>query len=89
MEEFTITVGKQGPEAKLGIDVDHKDGLTLLIEQVNDGMIMDWNRSKAGREVCPGDRIKAVNGVSGDAMKLVEECRNRDTLTLTLCRGGQ
>eukprot|EP00439_Symbiodinium_sp_Y106_P044612 s1093_g5.t1 len=40
--EYEITLDKSTGK-RLGIDVDHKDGKTLLIECINEGLVKDWN----------------------------------------------
>ena len=66
--------------------MDHKDGKTLLIEKVNAGMVNSWNQEHPEQPVKPGDRIIAVNGASGDAMKVAGECKAASVLELTLRR---
>ncbi|CAE7397361.1 ndx-1 [Symbiodinium necroappetens] len=40
--EYEITLDRSTGK-RLGIDVDHKDGKTLLIECINEGLVKDWN----------------------------------------------
>lgn len=67
----------------LGIDVDWADGKTLKIKSVQAGAVEDWNlRNTVERAVRKGDRIIAVNGVSGNAKEMVKECKARKELEL-------
>ena len=43
-EEYYVSLDKTTGE-KLGIDVDHQDGQTLLIECINGGLVEAWNRT--------------------------------------------
>lgn len=72
----------------MGIDVDHKDGETLLIEVINPGLVQDWNEKGANQDkVHVGDRIIEVNGIAKDVLQLVDECKKNQVLTLKLRRG--
>ena len=85
--DYTIFLDKS-TGARLGIDVDHKDGETLLIEVINPGLVQDWNDKGANKEkVFVGDRIIEVNGISKDVLQLVDECKKNQVLTLKLRRG--
>ncbi|CAJ1426718.1 unnamed protein product [Effrenium voratum] len=85
--EYMVILDKSAG-ARLGIDVDHKDGETLLIEVVNEGLVFDWNNAPVNKEkVAVGDRIIEVNGISKDVLQLVDECKKNQVLTLKLRRG--
>lgn len=72
----------------LGLDVNHADGRTLLVKSVAaGGLVAEWNAgSLASAQIGPGDRIMAVNGCSGDASKLLAECRRPQVLRLRVQR---
>mmetsp|Transcript_69027 Transcript_69027/g.128935 ORF Transcript_69027/g.128935 Transcript_69027/m.128935 type:complete len:168 (+) Transcript_69027:81-584(+) len=84
---FTITIDKRQGQ-KLGIDVDHQDGVTLLIEHINDGLVANWNKDYPEKEVKIGDRIHAVNGQKGEVLQLVAECQKDIELVMELRRGA-
>lgn len=85
--DYTIFLDKS-TGARLGIDVDHKDGETLLIEVINPGLVQDWNEKGANQDkVHVGDRIIEVNGIAKDVLQLVDECKKNQVLTLKLRRG--
>mmetsp|Transcript_120484 Transcript_120484/g.236813 ORF Transcript_120484/g.236813 Transcript_120484/m.236813 type:complete len:141 (+) Transcript_120484:76-498(+) len=84
--EFTIKLNKTERDT-LGVDVDHKDERTLLIEKITGGLIGDWNSKNPGKQVKVGDRIVAVNGKRDDVFALVGECRRQGELTMMLRRG--
>lgn len=76
---------------KLGIDVDHRDGESLIIEGISlgtDGLVAEWNASNPELAVRVGDRIVAANGVSKDAMRMVEECKRLGPVKVKLRRPG-
>mmetsp|Transcript_54270 Transcript_54270/g.173987 ORF Transcript_54270/g.173987 Transcript_54270/m.173987 type:complete len:143 (+) Transcript_54270:84-512(+) len=84
-DEYCITLDKsQG--GRLGIDVDHQDGATLLIEYINGGLVGAWNQSNPDLCVKAGDRIVEVNSVSNDVILLVEECKQNKELRMRLRR---
>eukprot|EP00746_Dinoflagellata_sp_MGD_P167488 gnl/MRDRNA2_/MRDRNA2_98154_c0_seq1.p1 gnl/MRDRNA2_/MRDRNA2_98154_c0~~gnl/MRDRNA2_/MRDRNA2_98154_c0_seq1.p1 ORF type:complete len:628 (-),score=108.08 gnl/MRDRNA2_/MRDRNA2_98154_c0_seq1:338-2128(-) len=65
----------------LGLDVTCQ-GDALLIEDVGPGPVELWNLSHPGEVVQSGDRIREVNGVSGDASLLLSAVQASDTLEL-------
>eukprot|EP00927_Polykrikos_kofoidii_P059892 TRINITY_DN54_c1_g1_i1.p1 TRINITY_DN54_c1_g1~~TRINITY_DN54_c1_g1_i1.p1 ORF type:complete len:165 (+),score=45.17 TRINITY_DN54_c1_g1_i1:77-571(+) len=84
-EEFEIRVDKS-TGTKLGIDVDHQDGQTLLVEMVNGGLIETWNVNNPERKVCVGDRIVEVSGLRGDVLQIVDECKKNKVLVMKVRR---
>eukprot|EP00438_Fugacium_kawagutii_P020180 Skav220556 [mRNA] locus=scaffold761:271689:275846:+ [translate_table: standard] len=84
--EFDIKVTKTYGKSKLGIDVDLTDGFGLVIDQVGEGLIKDWNQNHPELAAMKGDRIVAVNGVRGDATQISEVCKNQAVLQLTVQR---
>eukprot|EP00930_Biecheleria_cincta_P025880 TRINITY_DN18352_c0_g1_i1.p1 TRINITY_DN18352_c0_g1~~TRINITY_DN18352_c0_g1_i1.p1 ORF type:complete len:179 (+),score=27.01 TRINITY_DN18352_c0_g1_i1:161-697(+) len=85
--EYAITLDKSRGDTKMGIDVDDKDGETLLIEVLTDGLIKMWNDDSANKEkVSVGDRIVEVNGRRTDSQQLVEECKKNQVLKMKLRR---
>lgn len=75
--QFTIDRSSGG---KLGIDVDHEDNRTLLVENVKEGLVQDWNLAHPELQVTVGDRIVEVNGVKEDVMRMLEECKKPQLL---------
>merc|ERR1719491_794348 len=58
--EFTIVLDKTGGD-RLGIDVDHENGHTLLIECINSGLVQQWNTENPKAAVQERDHIVQVN----------------------------
>jgi len=85
---FVVAVEKSssGPAARLGLEIAHKDGKELVVLEVSEGLIAQWNTDNPGSEVVPGDCICAVNGVKGDSAKLVEAISTSKQLELLLAR---
>mmetsp|Transcript_59994 Transcript_59994/g.105006 ORF Transcript_59994/g.105006 Transcript_59994/m.105006 type:complete len:157 (-) Transcript_59994:74-544(-) len=84
--EYTITLDKTDG-TRLGIDVDNQDGVTLLIESINGGLVEKWNKDNPNSKVRPNDRIVEVNGVRDDLMLLVDECKKNMVLKIKLLHG--
>lgn len=61
-----------------------QESSALLILEVAEGHVRDWNDANKGRGVRPGDRIVEVNGIRGKAPDLMEQIRENDELEL-LC----
>lgn len=81
--------------ADLGLNLSHHEhGQLLRIEAVRpDGAVEAWNKQCVGSDgfaskaIQPGDAIISVNDVSQDAKKMMEECREKRLLKLTIARG--
>jgi len=77
----------------LGVDVNHTDKRTLRVVQLKSfGLIPEWNRRVAERggqdHVEVGDRIVAINGIEGNASRMIQACKESKTLLLQVRRGG-
>jgi hypothetical protein len=90
---FTFTIRK-ADTADLGLNVSHVESDRVLqVEGVRaEGAVEAWNRQCANgamkdKAVQKGDRIIQVNDVSYDPVKMLEECRDRQLLRLTIVRG--
>lgn len=80
--------------ADLGLNVQSVDQV-LRVEGIRAGGAVEaWNRQCAGgptaeKVVLVGDKIISVNGVSYDPQKMLEECRDRQLLKITIVRGDR
>eukprot|EP00429_Kryptoperidinium_foliaceum_P084482 CAMPEP_0176207334 /NCGR_PEP_ID=MMETSP0121_2-20121125/12561_1 /TAXON_ID=160619 /ORGANISM="Kryptoperidinium foliaceum, Strain CCMP 1326" /LENGTH=142 /DNA_ID=CAMNT_0017546305 /DNA_START=110 /DNA_END=538 /DNA_ORIENTATION=- len=86
-ERFVHVLVDRAAGDRLGVDVDHKDGVTLEIHGVTGGLIAAWNRDNPESLVEKGDRIVEVNGASGRVERLVHECRKEQVLKLVVRKG--
>lgn len=69
---------------KLGIDISQHDGRTLLVTEVREGLVQEWNRENPLHQVMPGDRIIKVNSCQNSAQKLLNECRKNSVLRIAI-----
>lgn len=90
---FTFTIRK-ADGLDLGLNILHHElDQILRIEGVRpDGAVDAWNRqcasgTAADKMVCPGDAIVAVNDITGNPDMMLEECRNKQLLRITIARG--
>jgi len=90
---FTFTLRK-ADGADLGLNVSHHENDQVLrVEGVRpDGAVEAWNRQCAGsaaaeKAVVPGDRIISVNSIAYDPPTMLEECKEKQLLKLTIARG--
>lgn len=91
--KFTFTLRK-ADGADLGLNVSHQGEDTVLrVEGVRpEGAVDAWNRQCASsqatmmKEVRAGDIITSVNDVSGDPVKMLEQCRDKQLLKLAVER---
>eukprot|EP00747_Dinoflagellata_sp_TGD_P179693 gnl/TRDRNA2_/TRDRNA2_30909_c0_seq1.p1 gnl/TRDRNA2_/TRDRNA2_30909_c0~~gnl/TRDRNA2_/TRDRNA2_30909_c0_seq1.p1 ORF type:complete len:152 (+),score=32.01 gnl/TRDRNA2_/TRDRNA2_30909_c0_seq1:135-590(+) len=85
--EYEISLDKRSG-TRLGIDVDHQDGTTLLIESVYGGLVERWNDTNPNSKVKQGDRIIEVNGIRGEVFQLADECKKNQVLNIKIKRGA-
>merc|ERR1719408_432190 len=90
---FSFTLRK-ADGSDLGLNVSHhEDDKALRVEGVRpEGAVEAWNRQCVGstaseKAIIAGDRIISVNGVVSDPLKMLEECRDKQLLKLTVVRG--
>lgn len=69
---------------KLGIDISQHDGRTLLVTQIRQGLVQEWNRENPCHQLRPGDRIIKVNSCQNSARRLLEECRKNVVLRIAI-----
>mmetsp|Transcript_18791 Transcript_18791/g.40327 ORF Transcript_18791/g.40327 Transcript_18791/m.40327 type:complete len:142 (-) Transcript_18791:63-488(-) len=87
-DKYAIELDKTGGQP-LGIDVDHADGATLLIVEINEGgLFAEWNATHKDKQVTPGDRIVEVNQAVGQVIDLVTESKKPQKLRIVLKRGA-
>lgn len=67
--EFDVVLDCSSGE-KLGVDVVHQPG-GVMIEAINEGAVEAWNSGRQDKRVQVGDHFVEVNGVRGDAVKLI------------------
>lgn len=87
--EFNMHIQKAPFGPGLGVNISPHDGITLLIGRVKSGPVKNWNRDRgtdALDVVQRGDRIVAVNSVSGDAGMLLNTLRAESQLCITISR---
>jgi hypothetical protein len=88
-----IELVKEPDCTTLGIDVNQDDG-SLKVEHIDEnGLIGRLNASQetngTASKVCCGDSIVEVNGIQGDANRMLHECKVSQRLILTLEKQSQ
>lgn len=90
---FSFTLRK-ADGTDLGLNVSHhEDDKVLRVEGVRaEGAVEAWNRQCQGSAACekavfPGDRIISVNSIIYEPLRMLEECRDKQLLKLTIVRG--
>jgi len=90
---FTFTLRK-ADATDLGLNVSHHDDdRCLRVENVRpEGAVDAWNKQCQGgpcafKVVLPGDRIISVNTTHYDPKKMLDECKEKQLLKLTVVRG--
>ncbi|CAE7914861.1 unnamed protein product [Symbiodinium necroappetens] len=77
-QEITVAAGKGG--RPLGLHLAYADSsVGLIVKQVNEGPVKEWNKAHPSSSVGPGDRILEVNGCrSGIQDRIPELARSQD-----------
>mmetsp|Transcript_72803 Transcript_72803/g.137721 ORF Transcript_72803/g.137721 Transcript_72803/m.137721 type:complete len:465 (+) Transcript_72803:144-1538(+) len=90
---FSFTLRK-ADGTDLGLNVSHhEDDKVLRVEGVRpEGAVEAWNRQCQGSAACekaviPGDRIISVNSIIYEPLRMLEECKVKQLLKLTIVRG--
>mmetsp|Transcript_23333 Transcript_23333/g.66898 ORF Transcript_23333/g.66898 Transcript_23333/m.66898 type:complete len:435 (-) Transcript_23333:244-1548(-) len=93
IEVFSFTLRK-ADETELGLNLNVQEGGKVLnVEGIRaDGAVDAWNRqcmggACPGKAVMVGDKIIGVNTVAYDPEKMLEECKEKRLLRLTIFRG--
>mmetsp|Transcript_56352 Transcript_56352/g.119926 ORF Transcript_56352/g.119926 Transcript_56352/m.119926 type:complete len:236 (-) Transcript_56352:148-855(-) len=82
--EFPISINR-AEAPSLGMDLRYApNGTTLMITQVGDGPMQDWNRRNPERAVTRHDRIIQLNGVRGSPPQLLQASEDAETLDLVI-----
>mmetsp|Transcript_119850 Transcript_119850/g.208027 ORF Transcript_119850/g.208027 Transcript_119850/m.208027 type:complete len:225 (-) Transcript_119850:48-722(-) len=82
---YTIQLDKKASKHdSLGLEIDRTDDVVLVVVKIGAGYISDWNDRNPGKQVELGDIILKVNGLSGDAKKMVALCRSEDKLEMLI-----
>merc|ERR1711924_577060 len=87
--EFTVVVRKTPENQRLGMAVDIANGVCLVVDKVDGGIMEVWNEEKSGnkeQQVQPGDKVLWINGVSGDAVEMTQVCKKDDVLEMKILR---
>lgn len=83
--EFHITVDRSEGNS-LGIEVEHFTDHLLIVMNIGEGLVKEWNLSNPSCALEEQDYICAANEVSGDVELILDECRLSKPLRLTVRR---
>lgn len=85
-EEFPVFLTRW-QNGTLGMHLNYSpNGVSLLICEVGDGPVNDWNFLHPDRQIRAQDRIVAVEGVRGTAQQLYEKLRASEAVNLIVSR---
>merc|ERR1719330_426032 len=81
---FTVCISRADAPS-LGMDLRYApNGTTLMITQIGEGPMQDWNRAHPKEEVCRHDRIIQLNGVKGTPTMLLQASADSETLHMVI-----
>lgn len=81
---FTVVVSKN--DMRFGIDVDLSSGSTILIERIIAGAVNNYNSITPGEKITPGDHIVSVNGVTGNAQRMIDALSTSEEVRMMIQR---
>merc|ERR1712129_292223 len=82
---FVMEICKRRGILGLGLKNSSKS-TSLVVEAIFDGPAAEWNRAHPESEVRRGDRIVAVNGISGGSRELLRRLSEDSTFALLISR---
>jgi len=85
LAQFTATLDKSRSEAgvALGVDVELSDDEAFLtVVRITGGVVAAWNAMHPDKQLKLGDRIVAVNGLSGDGALMTHLVQSADLVEL-------
>lgn len=84
--EFSVVI--TDTKKKLGVELSYsKASMSLFIREVaEEGMAAEHNKKNPESAIREGDRVIAVNGITGTASQLLEAYRGENSAVLTICR---
>jgi len=86
--EFKAVINRAGSLA-LGMDLRYApNGTTLMISEVEDGPIKDWNALSTEWKIKKFDRIIELNGVRGSSQELLHAGMDKETLHMCILHYG-
>lgn len=82
--EFMISISRANAPS-LGMDLRYApNGTTLMITQVGDGPMQEWNKAHPDKVVCKHDRIIQLNGISGTPTQLLHASEDSEMLNMVI-----
>lgn len=86
-DNFKLVINKSADSNKLGIDIDLGNDVSVLVEKIEAGLILEWNAAHPAQQVQEGDLIISVNGHANDAQAITDRLVKDDVLAITIKRG--
>lgn len=80
--EFVATIDRTSGASFTLVTADG----ALVVEDVDQPSVAEWNRNNLENQILPGDRVEEVNGLSGDAPAMLEQCETASLLRMRVCR---
>jgi len=80
--EFIATIDRTSGASLM---LANADG-ALVVEDADQPSVVEWNRKNLQAQILPGDRVEEVNGLSGDAPAMLEQCETASLLRIRVCR---
>lgn len=84
---FKLNVQKEAPDSPVGLDVDIQDSAYAYVLDVRPGPFSSYNdTAPQQQQLQPGDFIKEVNDIKGDARAMTDAIAKVSKLTLAVVR---
>lgn len=87
-KEFSIELMRTKTPS-LGLDLRYApNGTSLLIRDIGEGPVLDWNTANPDRKVCKHDRIIELNGTRGTPQQILEASVGISQMDITILHYG-
>jgi len=86
-----VELHKQPGFTTLGMEVNEENATAIRVQSIDErGLVGRHNgaQSSMSSKIHVGDLIVEINGISGDAATMLQECKSQQVLILTMIRGS-
>jgi hypothetical protein len=85
--EYSVSITKPTENQFLGLELSYcAGGATLLVMQVNEGLVRSWNDAHPDLVVVKGDRVVEVNGLAGNSRELFDALVKHEVVQIKCMR---
>merc|ERR1711924_53027 len=84
--QWCCQLTKSSDNARVGLDITSSCNESVMIKDIKEGLVRDWNKVHPNLAIEPGDRIVGCCGVSDDTHKVLATIKQSRVLDLVFSR---